>query len=277
MHDDTTLIYTQPKLNNVEDNVNNELRCTCISNWFKANKLLLNLKKTNFCVFHNNCRDMSTLENISLAIDSIPISKVNVVNFLGIQIDSDLKWDVHINNIKSKISKCIGILYKLRFHVPSSVLVTLYNSLVLPYLSYCIVVWGNSCQTRMDVLFKLQKRAIRICTNSNYRAHSAPLFRKLKTLNVHDLFLYHTAIIGFQYFQCVLPSSISSMFLTNSQIHDHYTRKSTLLHLWKVKTTYSKRSTRYNVPQVWNSLPNDFRSYTNLSLFKKKLKVKGIV
>ena len=138
--DDTTLIYTQPKLNNVEDNVNNELRC--ISNWFKTNKLLLNLKKTNFCVFHNNCRDMSTLENIPLAIDSIPISKVNVVNFLGIQIDSDLKWDVHINNIKSKISKCIGILYKLRFHIPSSVLFTLYNSLVLPYLSYCIVVWG---------------------------------------------------------------------------------------------------------------------------------------
>ena len=46
---------------------------------------------------------MSTLKNISLAIVSIPISKVNVVNFLGIQIDSDLKWEVHINNIKSKI------------------------------------------------------------------------------------------------------------------------------------------------------------------------------
>ena len=99
---------------------------------------------------------MSTLENISLAIDSIPISKVNVVNFLGIQIDSDLKWDVHINNIKSNISKCIGILYKLQFLVPSSVLFTLYNSLVLPYLSCCIVVWGNSSQTRIDVLFKLQ-------------------------------------------------------------------------------------------------------------------------
>ena len=54
--DDTTLIYTQPKLNNVENNGNNELRC--ISNWFKANKLLLNLKKTNVCVFHNNCRDI---------------------------------------------------------------------------------------------------------------------------------------------------------------------------------------------------------------------------
>ena len=202
--DDTTLIYTQPKLNNIEDNVNNAL--ICISNWFKANTLLLNLKKTNFYVFHNNCREMSTLENTSLAIDSIPISKVNVY-FLGIQRDSHLKWHVHINNIKSKISKCIGILYKLRFHVPSSVLFTLYNSLVLSYLSYCIVVWGNSSPARMDVLFKLQKRAIRICTNSNYRAHSAPLFRKLKTLNVHVLFLYlyHTII--------VLPSSISSMFL----------------------------------------------------------------
>ena len=90
LYNNNTYLYTtyRYKLNNVEDNINNEL--ICISNWFKANKLLLNLKKTNCCVFHNNCRDMSTLENISLAIDSIPISKVNV-NFLGIQIDSDLK------------------------------------------------------------------------------------------------------------------------------------------------------------------------------------------
>ena len=130
--DDTTLIYTQPELNSVEHNVNNELQY--LSNWFKANKLLLNLQKTNFCVFHNNCRDMSTLQNITLTIDSIPISKVNVVNFLGILIDSSLKWDVHINNIKSKVSKCIGILYKLRLYVPHSVLFILYNynALILP-------------------------------------------------------------------------------------------------------------------------------------------------
>ena len=71
---------------------------------------------------------MSTLENIYLAIDSIPISKVNVVNFLGIQIDSDLKWDIHINNIKSKISNVLVFCTNYNFLYP------------LQIFSHCIIL-----------------------------------------------------------------------------------------------------------------------------------------
>ena len=109
--DDTTLLYTQPEINNVEQNVNNELQY--ISNWFKANKLILNLQKTNFCVFKNNHHGMNILQDVSLSIDSIPISKANVVIFLGVRVDINLKWDNHIEYVRSKISKCIGILHKL--------------------------------------------------------------------------------------------------------------------------------------------------------------------
>ena len=269
--DDTTLLYTQPEINNVEQNVNNELQY--ISNWFKANKLILNLQKTNFCVFKNNHHGMNILQDVSLSIDSIPISKANVVIFLGVRVDINLKWDNHIEYVRSKISKCIGILHKLKFFVPQSVLFTLYNSLILPHISYCIVIWGNSSRTKIDTILRLQKKAIRICTSSDYNAHSAPLFRKLKTLNVYDLAQYHTAELGFNYFQCLLPNVISSMFITNEQIHNYDTRSTNLLHLWKVTSSSSKKTVRYNLPQVWNSLPNNFRSYKTLSLFKQNLKV----
>ena len=53
-----------------------------ISKWFKANKLILNLQKANFCVFQNN-HGMNILQDVSLSIDSIPISKANVVIFFG--------------------------------------------------------------------------------------------------------------------------------------------------------------------------------------------------
>ena len=216
---------------------------------------------------------MNILQDVSLSIDSIPISKANVVIFLGVRVDINLKWDNHIEYVRSKISKCIGILHKLKFFVPQSVLFTLYNSLILPHISYCIVIWGNSSRTKIDTILRLQKKAIRICTSSDYNAHSAPLFRKLKTLNVYDLAQYHTAVLGFNYFQCLLPNVISSMFITNEQIHNYDTRSTNLLHLWKVTSSSSKKTVRYNLPQVWNSLPNNFRSYKTLSLFKRNLKV----
>ena len=268
--DDTTLLYTQSDLSDIEKNVNGELEL--IANWFKANKLMLNLKKTNFCAFYNKKKELSIINDISLAINTVPISKVNVVNFLGVLIDCDLKWNSHINHVRNKMSKSIGILYKLKSYVPQSILISLYNTLILPYITYCIVVWGNASKSRMDVIFRLQKKAIRICTNSNYRAHSAPLFKRSRTLNVYDLFKFYTAILGFQYFQNILPTTIFSMFSTNDQIHNHNTRNSNLLHLWKVKTSFSKRLARNTVPQVWNSLPNFLRMINILSSFKRKLK-----
>ena len=60
------------------------------------------------------------------------ISRATVVNLLGGKVDINLKWDNHIDYVRSKISKCIGILHKLIFFVPQSVLFTLYNSLILP-------------------------------------------------------------------------------------------------------------------------------------------------
>ena len=146
----------QPEINNVEQNVNNELQY--ISNWFKANKLILNLQKTIFCVFKNNHHGMNILQDVSLSIDSIPISKANVVIFFGVRVDINLKWDNHIEYVRSKISKCSGILHKLKLFVPQSVLFTLYNSLILPHISYCIVIWGNSSRTKIDTILRLQKR-----------------------------------------------------------------------------------------------------------------------
>ena len=270
--DDATLIYSQSGFNNIEYKVNNEL--DNVSNWFKANKLKLNISKTNFCIFHNRNHHVSTiLDEVSLRIDSTLISRLNAVNFLGVIVDENLRWDVHIDNIVCKVSKSIGVLYKLRFYVPHPILFTLYNSLILPYLSYCIVVWGNSYKGKLDTLFKLQKKALRICTGSVYNAHSAPLFLRLKTLNIFDLFKYHTALIGFQYFQDLLPKCISAMFSVNKHIHTHETRLRYVFHLWKVKTAFSKRSIRNTLPNIWNETPQAIRSYKNLLTFKKKFKL----
>ena len=72
------------------------------ADWFKANKLSLNISKTNFIVFRSSKKIIPTIET-ELSIDNIIIPKVETSKFLGVLIDQHLKWNSHINAISKKL------------------------------------------------------------------------------------------------------------------------------------------------------------------------------
>ena len=105
------------------------------------------------------------------------------VKYLGILIDSNLSWKSHIDSNCKKIKRSIGMLSKLRYYVPLKILVNLYYTLIYPFLTYGLIVWGNTYSTALQPLFILQKKAMRIVTFSKYCDHSSPLFKKYKLLS----------------------------------------------------------------------------------------------
>ena len=136
-----------------------------ISNWFKFNKLSLNIDKTNFVIFKNKHSNKPDL-NFKIEIDNKNFDKVEVTKFLGILIDNNLSWKSHTSHISKIVSKYNGIIRKIRPYLNQDSLQTLYNTLVLPHLSYCTLVWGNENNANLESLFILQKKVIRTCTNS---------------------------------------------------------------------------------------------------------------
>ena len=83
-------------------------------------------------------------QSSELTINGNVIEKVYKAKFLGVIIDDKLIWNDQINQVKSKLSKTISVLYKAKYLLHSDTLFMLYNSLFLPYLSYCTEVWANS-------------------------------------------------------------------------------------------------------------------------------------
>ena len=63
-----------------------------------------------------------------------------------------MKWKNHITNISLKISRNIGIISRIKYFLSSRELLLLYNSLVLPYINYCAVVWGRNSILEADLL-----------------------------------------------------------------------------------------------------------------------------
>ena len=75
------------------------------------------------------------------------IVQTNTAKFLGVLIDSKLSWKSYIEYITKKVAKSIGIIKRVRNFLPTDSLNTLYNTLVLPYLNYCNIIWANSKTT----------------------------------------------------------------------------------------------------------------------------------
>ena len=115
------------------------------------------------------------------------------------------------------------MLFRSRFYLSSKTKLTLYYSLIYPYITYCNSTWSSTYITNLNRIYCLQKRAVRAITNSDYRAHSAPLFSKLKILDIYQINTF--LIAKFMYFYHNLLSPLFfNLFLTNNQIHGYSTR-----------------------------------------------------
>ena len=78
-----------------------------------------------------------------IVMNAVPVEHFDTFNFLGITIDKHLNWNQHVDKVSSKISRCLGILNKLKNILPLSAKLKVYNSLVLSHINYGILVWGS--------------------------------------------------------------------------------------------------------------------------------------
>ena len=134
-----TFFMPHKSLKELESTVNNELQE--VFSWLCANKLSLNIEKSNYVIF----RPPQKLVNysINLMINNQTLTYEDSIKYLGIMIDSHLNWKSQVNYISKKIKRNIGILSKLRHYVSLKTLANLFYSLIYPFLIYGITAWGT--------------------------------------------------------------------------------------------------------------------------------------
>ena len=177
-------------------------------------------------------------------------------------IDNKLKFGDHTKYIGNKISKSIGILFRIRAFVPKPSLRQFYFSFIQSYLQYCILVWGKTYETHLSHLRILQKRSIRIINFKPFLYHSEPLFFHSKILKLDDLFKYNLAIYIHK----------NSLHLRFQREHDHHTRfRNDLLPEFRRLTT-TQQALSSVIPNFCNSLPNYISFELDLSKFKVDFK-----
>ena len=132
-------------------------------------------------VFH---RKRKNVVNPSISINNVTIEGVHSFNFLGLTLNTNLTWKDHLNIVSKKPSRAIVILNSLKYSFPIHTFITIYNTLILSHLNYCLLSWG----TNSDSLFGLQKRVVRLITLNHYKVHIDLIFKAIQLLKLKDLY-----------------------------------------------------------------------------------------
>ena len=162
-------------------------------------------------------------------------------------------------------------LNQSRFYLSCKTKLTLHYILIYPYIAYCNFTWSSTYVSNLNRIYYLQKQAVRAITNSEYRAHTAPLFSKLGILDIFQVNTLDTAKFMFRYHNNLLPPFFRNLFMTNSQVHRYEKRTAGNYRVHSCRTNIKKFTILYQGPRIWNCLPASVTNLSSFSVFKNKV------
>ena len=147
-------------------------------NWLRTNRLSLNISKTEFIIFRPPRTKLA--QRITLSLNRIKIFESTKIKYLGVIMDSKLTWKHHIFELRKKLNKAVGMIYKLKnIGCDQRILRSLYYSLFQSHLTYGLCVWGTAHFDYIHKLFLTPKRAIRAIAGLDFNASTKDAFRNL--------------------------------------------------------------------------------------------------
>ena len=226
--DDANIIIRGNSIQEIEQQLSELI--PALTKWVDKNGLKLNLKKTNYMVFSkqkiNNMRD--------IFISSTKIERKSECRFLGVIVDDKLCWAQHITAMKAKMSRYVGIMYRIKSLLPVKARLQIFHSFVQSHLNFCPLVWGFAAKSNIEALFTSQKKGLRAAIpghiNYMYRdgalpTHTKSFFDKFNILTVHGIVAINTLtfIHKVQNLPQTLPMSVRDTIPSDAPTHgsDH--------------------------------------------------------
>ena len=188
-------------------------------------------------------------------------------------------WNEHISYIANKISCSIGVIGKVKHSLPREALITLYYSLIYPYLTYCNLVWGRASSTSLNKLHLLQKKIVRIITFSRYTDHTLHLFQEIRIIPFPEVNKYLVSIFVYKCFHNILPSTFLhsyNLFSNSNRINTNTRLSESMFRLPFARTKLRQDFLFYQCIKIYNEflLPLNLLGLSNsIHHFRKALKL----
>ena len=271
--DDTTLTFPGSDIVNIKSALNVDLEL--VSLWLKANKLSLNVLKTE-CMVIGSRQRLSTFdfeEDFKISVNGFTLERVEHSKCLGVHIDQNLTWAKHVESIILKVTRNIRILRTVCSSLSIDNRITVYRSIIEPYFNYCSIVWDSLTDTLSGKLQRLQNRAARIISGLPYSVRSNEIRTRLGWSSLDEIRKQQKAIMMYKIVHGHAPRYLQEMFTRQLGSRVYGLRNSYLnLEIPQTRTSHLRNSFLFTGAQIWNSLPESLKTQKTINSFKKHIK-----
>ena len=246
--DDTNLLFVGKSMKKVQKFVNIDLKLLC--NWLKANRISLNASKTELIIFRDPRKKSN--HDLKIKINGKKLVPSKFVKYLGVLIDCHLNWHTHAIELRTKLSRAVGMLSKIRHYVNLETLRSIYYGIFSSLLMYGSQIWGQH-NVVIKKLQSLQNKALRIMNFSHRRTSALPIYKKMKILKLSDNIALQNFMYAHDSINGNLPNSLCGKLSFVGTVHN--TRSESFFQLDRIRTrtiTYGSNSIHSKSIDVWN-------------------------
>jgi Reverse transcriptase (RNA-dependent DNA polymerase) len=271
--DDTLVCIEGDNFEDAKQKLNQDLKS--LTEWFSNNKLKLNASKSMLMLITSSKKKsvnlLSNHQNLKIELDGQELKFSECVKYLGVKVDYLLNFSEHIKYTASKIAKKIGYTSRINRFLTKWTKTIIYNTIVAPHYEYCSTLFLDANKKDLDVLQKLQNRAMRSILRCDWYTHSKDMLERLNWLSVKQKIEYKVLLFIHQVIKDKSNGIFNGMYKMNNEIHQHATRSATNFHMYNQINKSGQKSILCNGFKLYNKIPEDLKSM-NLMKFKKEIR-----
>lgn len=167
-----------------------------VSPWLRNKHLTLNYKKTVSMCFSikRKANGNSRVKSDEIEIE---IDLVEELKFLGVILDSGLKFNRHVEKLCKTVKTNLNCFRLIRQYMPLKAAQQFMHAMIFSHLSYCITVWGQASQTTMTPIKSLYKQGLKIMDQKPARWHHCQILKK------HNLLGFVNSFVNFSFLKLI--------------------------------------------------------------------------
>ncbi|KAB0802581.1 hypothetical protein PPYR_04767 [Photinus pyralis] len=251
--DDTSYLFSGDSMSEVVENAQSSVNS--VVQWINSNKLVLNASKS--LIINFNLREIIRKESLLVKTSRKSIPQEKCTKFLGIYLDSNLKWNTHIDSLSKSLASSAYAIFKLKSFSSDKVLLSFYYAHFYSKVKYGILFWGRSNLTHR--IFLIQKQVVRSIVGVKKRTSCRNIFRQLGLLPVPAIYILEILMF---------VKENPKEFSVNNYNHSYNTRRGKDFCIPAHRLSMSENNPRYMGSLLFNKLPERFKSETRHKQFK---------
>ena len=232
----------------------------------------LNAGKTQLMVLGTQ-QMLRRLPPVSIRVGDSYIHESDTARNLGVTFDRSLTFSAHITVMKTRCTGLLVALSHIRHSLPSELIDTIVQSLVISIVRYCISVYGSANLTNMKQVQSILNFCARVMSGRRKYDHISDIVNQTPVLNVKQLSYYHNVTALHKIITTGQPESLANKLAQNIATTGRATRQSSDIRLPAVRQNSGKRQFVYRAAADYNLLPSDIRQLSR-ARFAKTVKRK---